>query len=469
MSPFAWLGLDEGADERAVKRAYAARLRVTRPEDDPQGFQALHAAYQAALAGCRRRQEAVVAAGEPIEPLPLPQPSPTRIEPPTRTEPVAPPPAVPPARFAMDAFVAEVFVRADAGEPRDLHAWLCGVEALWSLELKARTGHALLLASHRQAPPMPARCLDVLLSFFGLDNTLAGHDPLALHQLRQRIDLAWRLAPERRKALASDLRITGHKARRTLDRVLLQLQRPFRWPQVLLRGLLPEWVNQAASVIQRLSGGQPALLPPSFDRRQLAFWLAAADSRSVSRPRLALAGARTLAMLSLSLPLGLFFGWVADSSHIDPAAVGITALVVASLCLFVFLMAAWSQLVRWQAGPAPTGRWPGRLHVGLVPLLAGTGLAMEYLADAPFAGWPALLVATWLATARVLRSQQIPGGVRRWVWIGVVVALPLARVLAQSNVEPEWFTGVFAAVALGAWGIDLWRQRRRLRPALPAR
>ena len=35
------LGLPVDADERAVKRAYAARLKVTRPDDDPAAFQRL--------------------------------------------------------------------------------------------------------------------------------------------------------------------------------------------------------------------------------------------------------------------------------------------------------------------------------------------------------------------------------------------------------------------------------------------
>ncbi|MGV6809092.1 MAG: hypothetical protein ACWA5U_04375, partial [bacterium] len=42
------LGLSDNADKRAVKSAYAKRLKKTRPDDDPEGFQRLHAAYKRA-------------------------------------------------------------------------------------------------------------------------------------------------------------------------------------------------------------------------------------------------------------------------------------------------------------------------------------------------------------------------------------------------------------------------------------
>ncbi|EKU25950.1 J domain-containing protein [Xanthomonas graminis] len=48
-----WLQLPPDADETAIKRSYAKLLRQHRPDTDPDGFQQLHAAYQAALAWAR--------------------------------------------------------------------------------------------------------------------------------------------------------------------------------------------------------------------------------------------------------------------------------------------------------------------------------------------------------------------------------------------------------------------------------
>ena len=52
--PWSELGLDGPAGLPEIRRAYAQRLKTTHPEDDPEGFQRLHSAYQEASRYARR-------------------------------------------------------------------------------------------------------------------------------------------------------------------------------------------------------------------------------------------------------------------------------------------------------------------------------------------------------------------------------------------------------------------------------
>lgn len=82
------LGLEAPSQDSAeIKRAYAKRLRVTRPDDDPQAYQALREAYDRLLADARRPTREIAptesptaaTVPEPIPPAPVeeaPQPEP---------------------------------------------------------------------------------------------------------------------------------------------------------------------------------------------------------------------------------------------------------------------------------------------------------------------------------------------------------------------------------------------------------
>ncbi|MBB3063387.1 RDD family protein [Microbulbifer rhizosphaerae] len=56
MDPWALLGIEPSDDARAIKRAYAKKLKQTRPDEKPQEFQQLHSAYKRALTIAERPQ-----------------------------------------------------------------------------------------------------------------------------------------------------------------------------------------------------------------------------------------------------------------------------------------------------------------------------------------------------------------------------------------------------------------------------
>ena len=70
---WAELGIEPTRDAAAIRRAYAARLKTIRPDEDPQGFARLRQAYERALAFAA---SSPVSAEQPKAPEPSPPPKP---------------------------------------------------------------------------------------------------------------------------------------------------------------------------------------------------------------------------------------------------------------------------------------------------------------------------------------------------------------------------------------------------------
>ena len=51
------LEINSTSDEKAIRRAYAKKLKVTRPDEDPAGYQALRAAFDEALVQAAYQRE----------------------------------------------------------------------------------------------------------------------------------------------------------------------------------------------------------------------------------------------------------------------------------------------------------------------------------------------------------------------------------------------------------------------------
>ncbi|MBY6189850.1 RDD family protein [Microbulbifer agarilyticus] len=75
MNPWVILGIEPCDDPRAVKRAYAVKLKQNRPDDNPEAFQQLHSAYKQALKVAQTRARSRQTGEAPPESVVRPEPA----------------------------------------------------------------------------------------------------------------------------------------------------------------------------------------------------------------------------------------------------------------------------------------------------------------------------------------------------------------------------------------------------------
>lgn len=297
------LGLAPDADERTIKRAYAALLKLTRPDDDPEGFQRLNDAYRQALeyARCRQEHDADTPARTQTEAPDLHEQAETRtdaravIREENGIEEAAP--SVETIAFDPEAFYARLIVLLAYCQDGELRRWLEAQPILWSLADKARLAGWLLYRLHEDEPPVPASQFDQFATYFALYDLYGGFDAFAVHALRHRLHLVWELRTPQLRALAERTRDPNtplSAAMRETRRALRQLQRPLRWPQALFAGLLPGFPSTVRRFAYRLDRGRIDALPPPIVPAQVTFWDAAADRSRIRAPRVAIGIARCL-------------------------------------------------------------------------------------------------------------------------------------------------------------------------------
>lgn len=490
---FEALGLAADADERAVRRAYAARLKSARPDEDPVAFQALNEAYRTALAICREREAASMhdsdegAAQDTASP-----PShvatdtnddtndPTASDADPANEADA---ATDTVAFDGEAFLDACFAIAHDGDPRRIAEWLNAQPMLWSLQHKAAIGRWLLGAMHQRQPPMPERNFERIAEFFGYHDLHAGVDPMALRLLRDGLNAAWRhqrpnkaegyklpISQDHRKPKIDQARLDLD--RRLLEEVLrahVHLTEPKRLLSDLWRGLHPRYVGRLAALLedflrQAPPDERPVLLPPPIRAENVRFWLDATDDRRWTRPRLWIAAARCVALAVVATAL-LMFGALLDESLRSDAGVLVAAFpqTLGFVAAIWLAFALYKQFLYWQAGPDPASPWQRAAHAASVPLLTLASMASS---AQPMIGFTPFVVGGIAAGVAVARYRGRHGPVfarfprfHRWlagfdllhlIVLLALFAAALPLLLTIETLPLPLLIGLWS-IALGLW------------------
>lgn len=462
------LELDETADERAIKRAYAKRLRVTRPDEDPVAFQHLHEAYQAALDWVR--QEALADAAdegedededEPAEHAadigPWPHDADVAWAPPeTRSySPPLPPRGTPVLlRTApvveLDGVVdvashAQLILRQAYLLPvDDFGPWLEATPVLWSLRYKPLVGDALLDELARSHNGISAANMGLLARCFGWDDVHDGVDPDRLASIQSRGHRRWAAETGNAAELSALLEQEGslRLGRITVSRCLRYLSQPWHPRRSLWQAQLPEHINEVNALLDAIEAGGREQVPEAWDSQQILFWRSLADISRPNRWRWQVNALRGVLLGVCSL---LFFAGIAGVSLVQ-GKTGEAAIFAQLGVPFGLLLAAIGALwvpVRWALRQLtldlPPSRW-GWLLALPAPLIAITSLVLVHGLGLRLEGTLLLFPGLALATARWVRREDGRGfRPRNLIGPGIGMFIPEVGCALVLLLWTSWF------------------------------
>lgn len=450
------LGAD--ADERAIKRAYAKALKVIRPDEDAAAFQALHDAYQRALAARRSQVESAdesaafaqtVAANDASQsaaPVVAAQP---RI----RSVDVALPPQ-PDPRHALASMLRE----GSTAVPAQLPAWLRAHSQDWSFDTRDAVALRFLHALREDDVLVCESNVLAMYNLLGWNDIASGVDARELQWLAERTHRAWLQLPAQHDGLA--ILVAGPGPNRPSAGAIATRLKALQTPRSRLRNLWSALRPDRAKAVVALMGAlgcQPGVpLPKGIDSGQANFWGGQAQPwhRLELQVWLFRAAVLSTVLVGVLFPAMWFDGYASllTGSPLRTGLLVMTAwLLPPALVLGRFGRHA---LYAWQLAPESVRSARENLRIAGVPLLVGIVVVLVLSTYRFFLDWiPLYILAVWLLTWQVVRIAQF-------------------RYYARRNARPpEHGSGLFFMVVGTAlfvpalvtsivfWALDLRRAR----------
>ncbi|MEE3627221.1 J domain-containing protein [Nitrospirillum sp. BR 11752] len=461
MSPWDILALEPTGDQLAIRRAYARRLKVTNPEDDPDGFQALRQAYEEALLHARRQAPAdEVTAQETAEPQAAenntePEAADKAAEPEAKRQ--AEPPPQTEVETDLDAAIARHVALcnhlagllsapapADSGALKEALATVLASPALAHIDVQNRTEDWLARLLLSTVPRSDALVIPAI-THFRWDEAKAGlQTPLLAAVGKRGHDLAF----------LEKLRSRTH-AYATAYRLL---QAPPARFSPRLRLTVPDLTKDVRSLITLIRHDYPSL-QANFDADVLTAWERYLAEEPVGAPLAWLLVTAPLflvvyAGLQVGLPTATLAQWPTGFLLAGPllAACGL------AYRLGVQMPARWLRQ-RWarDAGPAVRLGW-APFSLALIPLSLALppsiGIPVTAAAATLALWWAGLFQRTYAndtnsQAVRVLLANSIP--LVFWLfWIGPL--MPPAPMPAFTVAV----TGALLATSIGGGLLSRW-------------
>ena len=305
--PAAWevLGLTPTPDQREIKRAYARLAKITRPDEDPAGFQRLRSAYDYVLERARHL-ETVAAAQGPLEP--------------ERAEPVE---SVEPATAAAaEPGAVETISQSDAAAPvADAES----IETAEAVELAEPTPPIRHPSPTAYAEPAPAANATVTQWLRDLATTLENGDAEGFQaQIRQTLALPLASLPGLRTTFSHGVLDLLMRTRGVPLAVIADTAATLAWAEdATLNRAQAQWLTAQQHARLREAGinlaSELSPLPTSDAMPHLQQWLAqnplhGLEDRAWVEIGLMTGLTQQTASLELIDALAEFFGWDQDVS-----------------------------------------------------------------------------------------------------------------------------------------------------------
>ncbi len=471
------LELEPDADERAIKRAYARRLRSTRPDEDPAAFQQLHEAYQAALAWAQYRAQwddqgdgddghagGEDSAGDAID-VATGQVE-TQHDPVREVDSGMAPPSLPPQRPATPltetverpldvvAFAHRVVAAAAEGPPLEFERWLHLRPELWSLHDKPRVGDAVLELLLNIDAPIRMENFDALSRCFSWDEIGSGLDPHVANGCRQRLHRYWVVQPANTAWLAYFLHRPDAAVSAAQAKVQLAwLTRPWHRLRSLLTASIPGRVPVMRRMLTQLGITEVGQAPPPLRPAQVDFWLDLTRRDQINATKVQLVALRSLVCaLAWLAVVGTIAVFDTPTHPTGPNHlvdfVGYGALTI---LLGGMLVLPLRRLMDWQSAPEAPQQRAKYLRLLLIPALLIVSLVIIHGFDQRVAGTLLAVPTLLLAVVRWWRRGNYELHFNGWLLLAL---WPLVKLAGLAIVIGE----ISLAMALLLWAIDAVKQ-----------